>query len=73
MIYRAGERQRNHCRQMRRLGENEIRQFYEAYREMEARARAHHRAAMLHQIQRDLLFFALVIAVYLGVVVYNAV
>ena len=57
---------------MRRLTQNEIRQFYEAYREMEARARAHHRAAMLHLIKRDFLLFALVIAVFLGVVVYQA-
>jgi hypothetical protein len=57
---------------MRRLTQNEIRQFYEAYREIEARAKAHHRAAMRHLIQRDFLFFALVIAVFLGVVVYQA-
>ena len=58
---------------MRRLTPNEIRQFYEAYREMEARANAHHRVAMRHLIQRDLLFFALVVAVFLSVVVYQAV
>jgi hypothetical protein len=58
---------------MRRLSHNEIRQFYEAYREMEARANAQHRAAMRHLIQRDLLFFALVVAVFLSVVVYQAV
>jgi hypothetical protein len=57
---------------MRRLSQNEIRQFYEAYREMEARASAHHRAAMRHLIQRDFLFFALVVVVFLGIVVYQA-
>lgn len=62
----------NHSRQMRRLTQNEIRQFYEVYRETEARARDYHRAAMRHLIQRDLLFFALVVAVFLGVVVYQA-
>ena len=57
---------------MRRLTQNEIRQFYEAYREIEARAKAQHRASMRHLIQRDFLFFALVIAVFLSVVVYQA-
>jgi hypothetical protein len=57
---------------MRQLTENEIRQFYEAYRAMEASARVHHRAAMRHLIQRDSLFFALVVAVFLGVVLYQA-
>ena len=57
---------------MRRLTQNEIRQFYEAYREIEARAKAHHRAAMRHLIQRDFLFFALVVAVFLGVLLYHA-
>ena len=40
---------------MRRLTHNEIRLFYEAYREMEARARLYHRAALRHLIQRDFL------------------
>jgi hypothetical protein len=57
---------------MRRLTQTEIRQFYAAYREMEVRARDYHRAAMRHLVQRDLLFFALVIAIFLGVVVYHA-
>ena len=56
----------------RQLTENEIRQFYEAYRATEARARVYHRAAMRHLIQRDLLFFALVVAVFLGVVLFHA-
>jgi hypothetical protein len=51
---------------MRQLTENEIRQFYEAYRAMEARACVHHRAAVRHLIQRDFLFFALVVAAFLG-------
>ena len=33
---------------MRQLTENEIRQFYEAYQAMEARARFHHGAAVRH-------------------------
>jgi hypothetical protein len=56
----------------RQLTENEIRQFYEAYQASEARARVYHRAAMRHLIQRDFLFFALVVAVFLGIVLYNA-
>jgi hypothetical protein len=55
---------------MRQLTEDEIRQFYEAYQATEARA--HHRAAMRHLIQRDFLFFALVVAVFLGVLLYHA-
>jgi hypothetical protein len=51
---------------MRRLTENEVREFYEAYREMEARARAYHTAALRHLIQRDLLFFALILSALLG-------
>jgi hypothetical protein len=38
---------------MRQLTENELWQFYEAYRAMEASARVYHRAAMRHLIQRD--------------------
>jgi hypothetical protein len=53
---------------LRQLTENEIRHFYEAYRAMEESARFHHRAAVHHAIQRD--FFALVVAVFLGVVVF---
>ena len=60
-----------HLRQMRQLTENEIRQFYEAYRAMEARARVHHRAAVRHLLQRDF-FLALVLALLLGVVLYPA-
>ena len=56
----------------RQLTENEIRQFYEAYRATEACARVYHRAAMRHLIQCDFLFFALVVAVFLGVVLYHA-
>ena len=59
-------------RQMRQLTEDEIRQFYHAYRATEARARVNHRAAMSHLIQRDFLFFALVVAVFLGVLLYHA-
>jgi len=59
-------------RQMRQLTEDEIRQFYHAYRATEARARVNHRAAMRHLIQRDFLFFALVVAVFLGVLLYHA-
>ena len=59
-------------RQMRQLTEDEIRQFYEAYRATEACARVYHRAAMRHLIQCDFLFFALVVAVFLGVVLYHA-
>jgi hypothetical protein len=58
--------------QMRRLTPDEIRLFYDAYREMEARARLYHRAALRHLIQRDFLFFALVVAVLLSVVIYEA-
>jgi hypothetical protein len=36
------------------------------------RARVYHRAAMRHLIQRDFLFFALVVAVFLGVLLYHA-
>ena len=57
---------------MRRLTENEIRQFYEAYREMEARARVFHRVAARHLIQRDFMFLALVVVVFLSVVLYQA-
>jgi hypothetical protein len=57
---------------MRRLTQLEIRLFYEAYREMETRARVNHAAALRHLIQRDLLFIALVIAVFLGVLLYQA-
>ena len=39
---------------------------------MEARAGVHHRAAMRHLIQRDFLFVALVVALFLGVVLYQA-
>jgi hypothetical protein len=59
-------------RQMRRLTENEIRQFYEAYREMEARARVYHRVAVRHLIQLDFMFFALVVVVFLSVLLYPA-
>ena len=51
----------------RQLTENEIRRFYEAYRATEASARVYHGAAIHHLIQRDVLFFALVVAVFLGV------
>lgn len=66
------KRRRRSLREMRQLTENEIRDFYQAYRAMEARARVHHRAAMRHLIQRDFLFFALVVAVFLGVLLYHA-
>ena len=39
---------------------------------MEARARVHHWAAVRHLIERDFLFFALVVAFLLGVVLYPA-
>ena len=59
-------------RQIRQLTEDEIRQFYHAYRATEARARVYHRTAMGYLIQRDFLFFALVVAVFLGVLLYHA-
>jgi len=71
-IYCGGEGNRTTAGQMRRLTPDEIRLFYEAYREMEARARLYHRAALRHLIQRDFLFFALVVAVFLSVVIYEA-
>jgi len=55
---------------LRQPTENEIRQFCEAYRAMEARAGVNHRTAMRHLIQRDFLFFAPVVAVFIGVVLY---
>ena len=57
---------------MHKLTENEIRRFYDAYRTMEAVARGYHRAATRHQIERDCLFFALIVTVFLGVVLYQA-
>jgi hypothetical protein len=57
---------------MRQLTENEIRRFYEAYWAMEAIARNYHRAAARRQIERDCLFFALVVTVFLGVLLYQA-
>jgi hypothetical protein len=58
---------------MRELTENEIQRFYDAYRTMEEVARGYHRAAMRHQIERDCLFYALVITVFFALVLYQAV
>jgi hypothetical protein len=57
---------------MRQLTENEIRRFFDAYRTMEATARGYHKAATRRQLERDCLFFALVVTVFLGVVLYQA-
>ena len=39
---------------------------------MEARARVFHRVAARHLIQRDFMFLALVVVVFLSVVLYQA-
>jgi hypothetical protein len=52
--------------------ETEVRRFYDAYRTMEATARGYHRAATRHQVERDCLFFALIIGVFLGIMLYQS-
>ena len=49
---------------MRQLTDIEVRQFYAAYRAMEASARGYHEAASRYEIQRDLML-AVVVALFL--------